>query len=289
MLIAGCGYVGSAFAGLCLAEGRQVFAIRRNPGNLPRRITPIRADLLEPAELPELPQGLSAVIYAVSADHHTDPSYTAAYVTGLRNLLMAVQGSGQHPRVIFISSTGVYGQDEGEWVDEDSPVSTAHFSGKRLVQGEEIVSRYTGTGIVLRLSGIYGPGRTPIIDQIRNGTAKYTRLPLYTNRIHLDDCAGMLSHLMTIDEPERLYLGSDDDPATRNEVLGWLASRIGSPLRDDAIEGESVERSRGSKRCRNQKIKDSGYQLKYPSYREGYEAILASRAEPRERSGGANK
>ena len=133
---------------------------------------------------------------------------------------------------------------------------------------------------MVRFGGIYGPRRARLIEQVREGRAEWRRSqPQWTNRIHRDDCAGLLLHLMNLDPPEELYLGSDCEPAKEGDVLRWLAGVLGAPDPRPAHAGESASRSpRGNKRVRNDRILASGYRFLFPTYREGYRAVLEGMA-----------
>jgi nucleoside-diphosphate-sugar epimerase len=276
LLIAGCGYVGSALARVRLERGDRVFGLRRHPVDLPSGVEPIAADLAVPRSLADLPRALDVVVYAASPGGRDDAFYRTTYVEGLRNLLAAFAAQGQQPRrLIFVSSTAVYGQTRGEWVDETSPTQPSHFSGRRLLEAEALVRESAVPGVVLRLGGIYGPLRTRLIDEVRQGRAPIARGgPRYTNRIHRDDCAGALDHLIELSEPADCYLGVDSAPEDEAVVLRWLADVLGaSPPRAGGSDQRRTPRS-GSKRCRNTRLVESGYAFRYPTYREGYGALL---------------
>lgn len=122
ILVAGCGYVGGKLGSLLADDGHEVYGLRRNPDALPTGIKPVAADLSREAPPDILPQNLDFVFYAVSADGPDDEAYRLAYVDGPRNLLEALSNRGDNiRRFFFTSSTGVYAQSDGEWVDEDSP------------------------------------------------------------------------------------------------------------------------------------------------------------------------
>jgi nucleoside-diphosphate-sugar epimerase len=144
-----------------------------------------------------------------------------------------------------------------------------------VFEGERILLGGLFPATVLRLGGIYGPGRTRLIDRVRRGLAVCTDgPPLYTNRIHRDDCAGALRHLMTLAEPASLYLGVDHEPAEQCEVLRWLARQLGvSPPRLEPPLG-STPRRQSNKRCSNARLVASGYAFRYPGFRDGYSALL---------------
>ena len=280
VLIAGCGYVGTALGERLAAEGHLVWGLRRHTEVLPPSIAPVRADLTVPETFGVLPPALEYVFYTAAAGATEDSAYRAIYVDGLRNLLTAMEGQGHHPqRVFFTSSTAVYAQGSGEWVDETSPTQPGHFSGLRLLEGEQLLLGGRFPATVLRCGGIYGPGRARLIERVRQGLAIYPVGPsVYTNRIHRDDCVGALRHLMTLPEPDRLYLGVDHEPTEESEVLQWLAAQLGvPPPPKETSSGPGMRRQRSNKRCRNDKLAASGYVFQFPTFREGYLALLAER------------
>ena len=148
------------------------------------------------------------------------------------------------------------------------------FGGRRMLEGEAIVLGGPIPGVVLRLGGIYGPGRTSYIDRVRSGAAECPPEPVYTNRIHRDDCAGALRHLMSLDAPRPVYLGVDHAPAETCEVLHWLAEKLDRPAPRRATPNSAPTRTRGNKRCRGDLLVGSGYEFIYPSYREGFAALM---------------
>jgi nucleoside-diphosphate-sugar epimerase len=277
LLIAGCGYVGSALARARVARGDNVFGLRRTPVDMPSGVVPIAADLAVPRSLAELPAAIDVVVYAASPGGRDDAFYRTAYVEGLRNLIAALAAQGQRPRrTIFVSSTAVYGQTRGEWVDETSDTQPAHFSGRRLLEAESVLRESGLPGLVLRLGGIYGPRRTRLIDEVRQGRAAIAKGgPLYTNRIHRDDCVGALDHLIDAADPADCYLGVDSEPEDEAVVLRWLAGVLGASPPRVAGADQRRERRSGSKRCRNARLVASGYAFRYPTYRDGYTAVLA--------------
>jgi len=283
VLIAGCGYVGTAL-GLCLARaGRSVWALRRSISQVPAPLRPLAADLADPKTLAQLPGDIDAVIYAAGADRSDEAAYRAAYVEGLTHLLDAVRAAKLGVRrLLFTSSTSVYEQRAGQWVDESSPTSPTHFTGRTLLEAERIVEGSGIDAVVVRLGGIYGPGRTRLVDSVRNGTANLRPEPVYTNRIHRDDCAGALAHLLDLERPDPVYLGVDDEPADQAVVLAWLAAQLGAPP-PAPLGGQPPARS--SKRCSNQRLKASGYRFSYPTFREGYASMLSEQAPASTRGG----
>jgi nucleoside-diphosphate-sugar epimerase len=278
ILIAGCGYVGTALGLRLAAAGHVVWGIRRSAEGLPSGIRHVAADLTIPETLRELPPALDVVFYTAAPNGPDEATYRAIYVDGLRYVLEALACQHQSPqRVLLTSSTAVYAQLGGEWVDETSPTEPQHFTGRRVLEGERVLLDGPFPATVLRLGGIYGPGRTSLIERVRQGFATCRDgPPLYTNRIHRDDCAGALHHLMTLPQPDSRYIGVDHEPADYCDVLCWLAAQLGAPPpRVEASSGTDTRRHRTNKRCRHDKLITSGYVFRYPTFREGYAALLA--------------
>lgn len=287
-LIVGCGFVGTAL-GRELAEGGwDVLGVRRDPSGLPEQITPVRADVTDARTLVgslvgSLSGDLDVLVYAVSADDRSREAYRAAYVDGLRSVMSVLLEGGRLPnRLFFVSSTAVYGNHEGEWVDEASPTDPSGFRGRVMLEAEELALEGGGTGVpgtVLRLGGIYGPGRNRLLNRIRRGEALCPPDgPFYTNRIHRDDAAGILAHLCEPSRarPDDVYLGVDRDPAPYCQVIRWLAERLGAPEPGTGDDGSLERRRRSNKRCSSDRIVESGYAFRYPSFRDGYAAVLDS-------------
>lgn len=298
VLMAGCGDLGTEAGLRFAAAGHRVVGWRRSPEKLPAAIEGAAADL-SAGKLPPLPPDTTAVVVAIAADSPTEAAYRAAYVEGLSNVLDAVQNSGAPVRrVLFVSSTAVYGDAGGDWIDERTTPAPGGFSGRIIREAEDLLAtRLSGTGItpvVLRLGGIYGPGRTRLIDQVRGGSAVIPAESRFTNRIHRDDAAAAIVHLCTMESvPEPVYIGVDNEPAELGEVLGFLAAELGLPrppsgpadgggqgggqgAGQGAGQGGGGEPSRGgNKRCSNALLRSTGFEFRYPTFREGYRAILA--------------
>jgi nucleoside-diphosphate-sugar epimerase len=278
ILIAGCGYVGTALGLRLAATGHVVWGLRRSAEGLPPGIRSVEADLTAPETLQKLPPELDAVFYTAAPNGSDEAAYRAIYVDGLCYLLEALVRQGQSPqRVLFTSSTAVYAQSAGEWVDETSPTEPKHFSGRRVLEGEKLLLSGPFPATVMRFGGIYGPGRTSLIERVRQGLATCRDgPPLYTNRIHRDDCAGALHHLLSLPRPESVYIGVDHEPAEHCDVLRWLATQLGAlPPGVKASPATDTRRHRTNKRCRNAKLVASGYVFRYPTFRDGYAALLA--------------
>lgn len=275
VLIAGCGYVGTRLAEILAADGYSVFGLKRRNTSLPKGVKLIRADLSDLTTFDNLPSEIDYLIYSLSADEHSDESYKNAYVTCLRNIVKFYQDNKTKiKKLIYISSTGVYAQEDGSWVDETSTTNSEHFTGNRLLQGEEVLKKTPWDYTIIRFAGIYGPKRERLINQIAEGKLKYTLGKAYTNRIHQEDCAHVIKHLMLKENDEnKIYIGVDSEPIDLNEIITWTTNFLGLAPAEMSIKQE-VNMLRGNKRCSNKLLLNSGYTFIYPSFREGFRAIL---------------
>jgi nucleoside-diphosphate-sugar epimerase len=276
VLIAGCGDVGSRLASQLLAQGWTVYGLRRSVARLPAGVTGIAGDLFDancPSAWPTSP--IDYLVYSAAATDHDEAGYRAAYVDGLRNVLSWLKQHGQKPkRLVFVSSSSVYGQQQGEWVDESSATQATGYSSRLMLEAEHLALHSGIPASVVRLTGIYGPGREWLLTQVRQGYRVVVEPPLYGNRIHVDDAAGLLAYLVQADARgvalDECYIGVDDAPAPLAEVVAWLREYLGVTQ----WSAEASVRRAGSKRCSNARARALGWVPRYASYREGYAAIL---------------
>ncbi len=277
-LIAGCGYVGVALARRLSDEGLQVIGLRRDASALPADVRGVGADLCDAASLGVIPDGITDVILAASPGGGDDARYVEAYVKGPETLLRFLRERGDPlGRVILTTSTGVYAQSGGAWVDESSETAPSHHSGKRMLEGEASIAASGVTSVAVRLAGIYGPGRTRMIDRVKMGEARTPREVVWTNRIHRDDCAGVLALLATMDAPPPRVIGVDREPAALGEVQRFLAKELGvaePPEEEQEAPAAVGRRARSNKRCSSALLARLGYVHAFPTYREGYRAML---------------
>ncbi|WNO09286.1 SDR family oxidoreductase [Teredinibacter sp. KSP-S5-2] len=213
----------------------------------------------------------SAAIITLTPDDRTESGYRDAYLANAKALVDAWRDTNTVPGlVIFVSSTAVYGQDEGEWVDELSPTEPENFRGEVMLEAEQAVLQLGYCACVVRFSGIYGPGRDFLLRQVKEGKGGS---PAYTNRIHAEDCAGVLSHLVSCHMQgtrlESVYLASDSAPVSGEDVRKWLAEQLGIDLLSSADESRSL-----GKQCANKRLLETGYVFLYPSYKEGYASMI---------------
>ncbi|NQD92447.1 SDR family oxidoreductase [Pseudomonas sp. CrR25] len=284
VLIAGCGDVGTRLGLRLAASGWTVHGLRRSVAALPAQILPVAGDLQADGCPPAWPVGpLDYLVYSAAATQYDEAGYRGAYVEGLRRVLGWLAQHGQRPkRLLFVSSSGVYGQQDGQWIDEDSAAETESYSGRVMREAEQLALGSVIAASVVRLAGIYGPGREWLLNQVRQGWRVPSEPPLYANRIHVEDAASLLAFLLQADAGgvalETCYLGVDDEPAPLHEVVAWLRERLGVK---HWVEQSTVRRA-GSKRCSNARARALGWAPQYPSFREGYAAVLAG-------SGGAGQ
>ncbi len=275
-LILGCGDIGMVLGKELLEAGHHVIGARRSATALEGSgIEPLPLDLHHEEALATLPD-VDYVVYILSADRFDEAAYRAAYPDGLKAVLRTYEERDEAPkRLFFVSSTSVYGQKEGEWVDEEAPAESAGFAAALMREAEEALRASSLPSTAVRFSGIYGPGRDRLIRQVLEGRIAPKSPPMYSNRIHRDDCAGVMAHLIGLDAAGKplddLYLASDCAPEPLHEVMAWLASQ----LKVESTEViQAPLRKRASKRCDNSRLRETGYDFRYPSYREGYAQVM---------------
>ena len=272
VLVAGCGYVGAALAVQLIRRGDRVYGLRRDPAALPDGVLPLAADLTSASSLKRIPSDVEQVVFAAAASERSEPGYRAIYVDGLSRLLDTLSARSIE-RMLFTSSTAVYGQDDGSWVDETSPTEPTRFSGRILREAERVLAGASMPTATLRLAGIYGPSRTWLVRRVADRVATVRgdgAAPRYANRIHRDDCAGALAHLLAVADLEPVYVGVDDAPAPLSEVHAFVAELLGVDL---PIGAPGVGRG-GNKRCRASALLRCGWAPAIPSFREGYPPIV---------------
>lgn len=256
LLIAGAGDTGARLAIAAVGRGFEVLALRRREVAMGPGIRTLRADLRDGAGLAALPKRLDALVFCAAPDERTEAAYRALYRDGLRRLL----DRGEIGRVLFVSSTAVYAEDAGGRVDEDTPADATAFNGRVLIEAERELDPHPDAA-AFRASGIYGPGRERMWQRARRDEAGE---PRWSNRIHVEDVAAALLHLLEAPRIARLYCGSDDTPALEHEVIDGLRARLGLPalgVASGPITG---------KRVANTRLRASGWVPRYPGWREGY-------------------
>lgn len=276
ILIIGCGAIGYKLATLLTGQGHDVTGLKRNtPTQGDEKFSYYRADIGVPADLAGLNTDFDFIFFIVSADSRNENSYREIYDVGLNNVINHFAQANSQARWIFVSSTSVYGQNQGEWVDEDSPSEPVKTTSLEIVKAEQKLIALNPRNIIVRFSGIYGPGREYLLRLAQQSPAIQKQPPYFTNRIHEQDCVGVLAFLLeqSINDVklEQRYLASDDNPAPMWEVISWLAQQMRCP---PAVEKLTDEGSGRNKRCRNDRIKRLGYRFAYPNYKSGYLELI---------------
>jgi nucleoside-diphosphate-sugar epimerase len=262
VLLVGAGDLGAA-VGLRLAElGHDVLALRRNASLVPPPLVGRSVDLTAgPPDLSDVRPRL--VVVALTARPRTEEAYRATYVDGMARALDALPVPPE--RAVLVSSTAVHGSSDRPGLqDETTPADPSDGPGRMLVAAEEAFHERLPHGTALRLSGLYGGSSTRLLDMVREGRVEDPHR--WTNRIHREDAAAAVVHLLTMaDEPEGLYLGTDDVPAQMGDVAAFLAEQLGAPPPPPA----DVAQGHG-KRLSNARLRATGWAPGRPSYREGY-------------------
>ncbi len=284
-LVVGCGYLGQRAARLWRDANEVVFVVTRSgiraEALLRNGYYPLVADVTEPATLARLStmiQHVDTVLYAVGFDRAAGPAMHDVYVEGLKHVLAALPASTR--RIIYISSTGVYAQNDGSWIDEQSPCEPTREGGRVCLEAEQVLSQHPHgqRAIVLRLAGIYGPGRIPRSADLLAGNPVTASPDGYLNLIHVDDAARIILAIEQQAVPPTTYLVSDGQPVLRREYYQALAQLLNAPepiFAPSESSDFSARRGNTDKRASNAKLRgEVQFEFAYPSYREGLAAIV---------------
>jgi nucleoside-diphosphate-sugar epimerase len=277
LLVVGCGDVGMRVAGLWLAAApagtRLAWGMRRSPPAAPCHpagLRWLRGDVRDPSILALLPAGITHVAYLPTPDGRNEADYRATFVDGLRHVWSALDHAALQ-RFLLVSSSAVYGDHQGAWIDEDTPTNPPGFNGAILREAEQWLSQQPASTVTLRLAGLYGPGRVQLAERLRAGRARVPRTTRHwANRIHVDDAAGAIAHLLHAPQPLQVYIGADDTPLPLDELYDYIATLVGAPPPAEGPPPPGI----GSKRLRNTRLRASGYTLRWPDARAGYAALL---------------
>ena len=272
-LIAGCGDLGRRVARELVPLGYRVHGLSRHRVD-DSNLAWIEGDLTRPESLQAMPDALDAIVFCPSPDRRDEAAYRALYLGGLQHLVAALDGRLKpFARFVFVSSTSTYGEMHGAWVDEETPAEPDAFNGRVLREAEDWLARQPFDHVVLRLAGLYGPGREGMVRAAAASSDAGSRSH-WTNRIHIDDAARAAAHLLQLPDVESCYLGVDDLPVLRAEVLHWLATRAGG---EDAASGSALpDAATHGKRVSNRRLRLTGFNLLYPDYRAGYAALVTA-------------
>lgn len=280
VLIAGCGYIGQAAADLFHAAGWIVEGWTRSAesaASLSAKPYPVReVDISKPAQLAECgpaAAGFDAVVHCVSSSGGDAEMYRKVYLDGARNLLDAFRRS----KLLFTSSTSVYAQRDGSWVTEESDAKPMRETSRVLLETERLV--LADSGVVVRLAGIYGPGRSALLNKFLKGTAIIDpENDRFVNQVHRDDIASALLLLLSREaEGAQIYNVVDDQPTLQSECYRWLAQRLNRPLPPTGRSMQERKRGDSNKRVSNTKLSALGWTPQYPTFADGMEkSVLPS-------------
>lgn len=298
-LLLGCGYLGSRVAKLWRAAGDHTVSTSRGEDCTPKMfeagVFTGQADVTKPetlswfAKIPALSgTAVEALIYAIGYDRTAEPDIHTVYAGGLAHALAALPSSIQ--RAIYISTTGVYGSAGGDWVDETTPTDPPREGGKASLAAEQVLAAHPlgRRSAILRLAGIYGPGRVPYLDQLKQGEPIAAPNAGWLNLIHVDDAAQIvvaidrwLAGRLESDGPH-VFCVSDGSPVVRGDYYAEAARLIGAPsptFATPTADSPAAARASANRRVSNAKLMATlDIQLAYPSYREGLAAILGDDA-----------
>ena len=277
ILIAGCGYVGQAVADLVHAAGWTVEGWTHSAESAARLSAnpyPVRGvDVSRRAQVAEHGGMFDPVIHCASSRRGDAETYRQVYLDGARNLLETFPGS----KLLFTSSTSVYAQSDGTWVTEESETKPMRETSRLLLEAERAV--LTRGGIVARLAGIYGPGRSALLSKFLEGTAVIDpENDRFVNQVHRDDIASALFFLLSRKvEGAQIYNVVDDQPILQSECYRWLAHRLNRPRPPIGKSKQQRKRGDSNKRVSNVKLHRSGWMPQYPTFAEAMEkSILPS-------------
>lgn len=275
VLIVGCGDLGCAVAENLQQQGFAVSGLRYSQKPVPSGVRLIQADVTQ-AETLDILDALrpEILLYCVAANAQSDDSYKAHYVDGLRHVLARLAPLNTLRHVFFVSSTRVYGQQTDDLLDEHIPAQATDFGGRRLLEAESLLVDLKIPSTVLRLSGIYGPGRTRMIS-LASRPDDWPDTNTWTNRIHRDDGAAFIAscigkaYMGEVIAP--LYVVTDSQPTPQYDVLRYLAALQGVDCTRVAVPDIA-----GGKRLSNQRMLQTGFELQYPNYQLGYRHLIES-------------
>lgn len=287
MLIIGCGYIGMAAGAELVRQGHQVTGLRRtgsaNVELSAAGIVPAIADVTRPESLRDLGPGYDWVVNCVSASGGGLGEYQRVYLAGTRNLISWLS-TVPPQKLVYTSSTSVYGQRDGSTVDENSATVPDSATAQLLVQAEQALLQAAAEGfpaVVLRVAGIYGPTRAYWLEQVRAGTAQLDGTgERILNMIHRDDLVSAVVAALTRGKPGQVYNVVDDEPVSQQLFLAWLSAQLNAPMPLPGSAAQAGFKKRGltNKRVSNRKIKEElGFRLRFPTFREGYTSLLQER------------
>ncbi|MCB9799768.1 MAG: SDR family oxidoreductase [Candidatus Omnitrophica bacterium] len=269
ILVVGAGYTGSAIGRLFVEKKQKVYGLTRSEASAKelkaQGIMPWIADLTKPETLQRLPKAHFVVI-CPAPDSRDEESYRRIYLDGVSHFLEAFKKNPRPHLMVYLSSTSVWADCGGEWVDETVEPNPGTTRQRILYEAERQVLRSGLPVAIFRSGGIYGPGRNRL-QALREGRVSAIEEDEYMNLIHVEDIAALMPVIFKSAREGEIYAGVDDLPVKKSEYYDWLTSKLGISSVVKNRQGAAVR----GKRIRNHKLKSLGYEFKYPSFREGYE------------------
>lgn len=278
LLIAGCGFLGEAAADFFCARGWRVTGLTHSPESAARHAgkpCAVRAvDISSPEGLAEFRAAAGPfdfVLHSASSGRGDAAAYRAIYVDGVANLVRTFPES----RLVFTGSTSVYAQTDGSWVDETSAAEPTRETSRLLLAAE--AETLAKGGDVLRLGGLYGPGRSALLRKFLDGTATLEDGGhRWINQIHRDDAVRAIATVWESGRPGAVWNVVDDEPAPQRRVYGWIAAHFGRPLPPEGPRDPGRKRGWTSKRVSNRRLRSLGWEPQFPSYRGALPSLAGS-------------
>jgi nucleoside-diphosphate-sugar epimerase len=278
-LVIGCGYLGLRVAALWRQREARIYATTRRPEAVAsfRRLglEPLVCDVLDAASLRALP-GADTVVYAVGLDRGAGATMRAVYVDGLAQVL---ENLPRPKRFVYISSSSVYGQSDGSWVDETAATAPSEEAGRIVLAAEDVVRQRLPEAVILRFSGIYGPGRLLRRTTIEAGAPLVADADKWLNLIHVDDGAAAVLAAEAYAQPGAVYNICDDQPVRRRDFYTEMARLLGAPpphFTPPPPDRPAPPHETANRRIANRRMRDElKVELHYPEYRQGLAASVA--------------
>jgi nucleoside-diphosphate-sugar epimerase len=287
--ILGCGYVGLELGRQLAAAGHSPVGVRRSEDGLAAirdaGFDAVQADVTDADSLSAVPD-VDAAVFAASSGGRGADAAREVYVEGLRTAIEHFGAREDSPeQFVYTSSTGVYGDHDGDWVDEETPLDPTTEKTEVLVEAERVTrERAPEFGMdptVVRFAGLYGPDRYRLTRYLDGPVTEG-----YLNMVHREDAAGVVRFALTDDAAadSEVLLAVDDEPVSKWDFADWLADEAGVEHPEKQTVEERLEagdlsepaerRLRTSKRCSNDRLGELGYEFAYPTFREGYRAAV---------------
>lgn len=279
ILVAGAGYTGSAIARYFTAKKQKVYALTRSAEKAARfeseGMRPLTMDLTKPETIQGIPQAQFVVI-SVAPDERSAEAYRRTYIEGVGHLLEALKKNAKPLLIVYLSSTGVWPEQKGGWVDEALPAMPDSERGQILLSAENQVLNCGLPSVVVRLAGIYGPGRNRLVSSHRMAAeTQAAAIPRWMNFIHVEDIAQAMPLIFKKAATGEIIACADEEPVESAEFYKWLALNTGFS-ETPCFSGQPAQ----GKRIRNARLKALGYAFKYPTFREGYLALRETESKP---------